>query len=113
MDPDVDEVHIWDGVQGVQRPENHQSETRPQSSSRDRRKRRSGTSKNTEEGETEEIWKIAETEASVSTETGDSVDVETELLILEYQKNVNPDIKNSTYWRSGEENIREMIGEKR
>ena len=49
--------------------------------------RRKQSVRNAEEGETEEIWKIAETEASVSTETGDSVDVETELLILEYQKN--------------------------
>ena len=53
--------------------------------------RRKQSVRNAEEGETEEIWKIAETEASVSTETGDSVDVETELLILDCQKNTNPE----------------------
>ena len=76
-------------------------------------RRKQSLSKAGEGGETEEIRKVAEIEASAGTETGVSVFVETELLILEYQKNVNPDIKNSTYWRSGEENIREMIGEKR
>ena len=36
---------------------------------------------------------MAETEAYASTETEGSVDEETELLILEYQKKANPDIK--------------------
>ena len=46
MYPCSDIVNRRDGMLGVQRPENCKSETGPKSRSRDRRKRRSGTSKN-------------------------------------------------------------------
>ena len=56
-------------------------------------------------GETEETREMAETEGDARTETEGSVDVETELLILKYQKNTDPDIKTlnlQKFW-GGEE----------
>ena len=56
---------------------------------------------------------MAETEGDARTETEGSVDVETELLILKYQKNTDPDIKTLNlleYW--GREGLREDRGEK-
>ena len=46
-------------------------------------------------GETEDTRKRTETEADERTETEGFVDSETELLILEYQKNTDPNIHST------------------